>query len=87
VRFHVGHRRFFGVSPRVDVVPVGQMGVMGSLFVAPRLVMMRGFPVVLCCLLVVFSGSVVQPGSLLRHGQPPSLDTIPGAGDDATTAL
>jgi hypothetical protein len=59
----------FGVMGRVDEMALGDMGVVSGLFVASRIVMLRGCTMVAGGVFVVLGGFAVVFGALLRHGR------------------
>jgi hypothetical protein len=66
-------RRFSCVMTRVSVVTVGQMGVVPSRFVPACFVVLRSFPVMTCCVLMVFSCFMMMLCRFLRHSFPPNF--------------
>jgi hypothetical protein len=67
VRFHVVLGGFFGVALGLDVMAVRQVRVVSSDFVVAVLVMLGGFVVVACSVLVVLRCLLVVLGCFVGH--------------------
>jgi hypothetical protein len=60
-------RGFTCVMTRMSVVTVRQMGMVPGRFVPSSLVVLRSFPVMTCCVLVMFSCLMMMLCRSLRH--------------------
>ncbi|WP_045834992.1 hypothetical protein [Hyphomicrobium sp. 99] len=65
--YEVSLCRLFVVLPRVDVMRLCQMGVVSSLFVLTRLIVLGSFLVVLRGMLVMLGGFLMMFVSFLSH--------------------
>ena len=61
-------RRMFGVFRRMQMVTVRRVRVVGGLFVVAFRMVLRGFTMVACGVLVMLGGVVVMFSCFVRHG-------------------